>query len=426
MGVTVSLSEFAKVIVGNAARSLDVSPVFDVYTGVEITVDEETAYFAGNETGRVLRVSNPWGTQAQANHILALLSGFRYQPFTASGAMLNPAAELGDGIEVYSTYSGIYKLRKSFGPVMLSDVEAPCDEEIDHEYPYETAIERSFRHETAERKAQISITQDSITQEVTRATGAEGTLRASIQTNADNISARVTSTGGSSSSFGWKLTSDSWTLTSKGTTVFKATSSGIEVKGKISATSGYIGSEANGFAITSSAIRNGMTSLTDTEHNGVYIGTNGIALGKGNFKVTSSGAVTAKNLTITGGSIKLGDSFSVTSGGNVTANNMTLKGKLYFAKKSGEGTNSLNVEDLYTGAWESFTNGATWSLGALAGITVKSDFENFLAGNVTATSIGTNGLSCQSLRIGGLLVGTTSIVTEKATYKNILYLGGYY
>ena len=45
---------------------------------------------------------------------------------------------------------------------------------------------------------------------------------------------------------------------------------------------------------------NGMTSLTDTTHDGVWIGPNGIALGKGAFKVTDAGALTATNATISG------------------------------------------------------------------------------------------------------------------------------
>lgn len=44
---------------------------------------------------------------------------------------------------------------------------------------------------------------------------------------------------------------------------------------------------------TTGALSNGMTSLSDTTNNGVWIGSDGIALGKGNFKVTNAGAITA-------------------------------------------------------------------------------------------------------------------------------------
>ena len=52
--------------------------------------------------------------------------------------------------------------------------------------------------------------------------------------------------------------------------------------------------------ITSESIYNGVTSLTDTQHNGVYVGRDGIALGKGAFNVDITGSLTATNAKITG------------------------------------------------------------------------------------------------------------------------------
>lgn len=55
-----------------------------------------------------------------------------------------------------------------------------------------------------------------------------------------------------------------------------------------------------GWTIGTASLYNGMTSLDDTSHNGVWIGTDGIALGQGRFKVTNAGAMTATNATISG------------------------------------------------------------------------------------------------------------------------------
>ena len=55
-----------------------------------------------------------------------------------------------------------------------------------------------------------------------------------------------------------------------------------------------------GWTIGAASLYNGMTSLDDTSHNGVWIGTDGIALGKGKFKVTSAGALTAKEAELSG------------------------------------------------------------------------------------------------------------------------------
>jgi len=130
---------------------------------------------------------------------------------------------------------------------------------------------------------------------------------------------------------------------------FKVTSAGA-----LTATSGQIG----GFTIGSSSLYNGMTSLSDTTHNGVFVGTSGIACGKGAFQVTSSGKVTASNLVLSGGSITIGSNFKVTSTGNVTANNMVLTGTLKIG-----GTN-ITAEALQQGAQSAYTNGSTWSTGA--------------------------------------------------------------
>lgn len=332
LGVTGYLSNtFENNPLGKSVSSLDVSPQFQGYSGVEVVVDENTTCFAGNETGRVLTIENPWGTQTQADNILAAISGFQYQPYKAGGAVLNPAAELGDAVTVNGVYSGIYKMTRNFTPLMSADIEAPEDEEIDHEYPYESKQNRIYKREIADAQAQIRLNTNAITAEVTRATEAEGTLQSALNLTATEISAKVSKSGGSSSSFGWTLNDNSWTLTSGGGTVFKATADGVEVTGKITATSGFIGNGVNGFTITGSSIYNGMNSLY-AGGNGIYIGTDGISLGGGNFRVTS--------------------------GGSVSANNMTLTGTLNV------GGATISAATLRSGAQSAYNNGSYWGAGA--------------------------------------------------------------
>lgn len=80
-----------------------------------------------------------------------------------------------------------------------------------------------------------------------------------------------------------------------------------------------IGNSGSPFTISSDGsnayIRNGMTSLSDTSNNGVYLGTNGIALGKGLFKVTSSGALTATSADIKGTITATGGRIGASSNG---------------------------------------------------------------------------------------------------------------
>lgn len=120
-----------------------------------------------------------------------------------------------------------------------------------------------------------------------------------ISQTAEMIKGKVSERGGDSS-FSWELISTGFSLKSNDNEVFKADSSGIEVKGSITANSGYIGSSSQGFSIGSRAIYNGINSVTASSGTGIYIGTDGINLGGGKFKVTSSGELTSKEGTIGG------------------------------------------------------------------------------------------------------------------------------
>ena len=82
------------------AAAVDKSPLVGSYTRVTILIDDENEISVGNDSGEELLIECPWGTLAMANKIFAGISGFQYQPFTASSAILDPAAELGDGVTV--------------------------------------------------------------------------------------------------------------------------------------------------------------------------------------------------------------------------------------------------------------------------------------------------------------------------------------
>lgn len=353
------MSNFVNVPLGKQIESMDTSPQFQPYSGVEITVNEEESIFVGNRTGRVLEISNPWGTREQAQAILDSLNstGFQYQPFSASGALLNPAAELGDGVTINGIYSGIYKMSRNYGALMSADISAPQDEEVDHEYPFEPQQDRVYRREIGEAKAQIRINQESIEAEVLRASEMEGTLSSRISQNSTEINAKVSQTGGSNSSFGWSLLSNKFSLYAGNKEVFKCTSSGIEVNGKITATSGYIGNGSSGFTITASAIYNGMGNI-NSGANGIYIGTNGIALGGGKFKVTSSGAVSAVDMTLSG-TLNIGGS-------------------------------TISASTLRSGAQRAYSSGGYWDSGASAGINAQNTITNLTAGNLSVSYLKAN------------------------------------
>ena len=271
---------------------LNKSPQFDSYSKVIIHIDDETDITVGDDYGRTLEFTNPFGTRQMAVDLLAKLRGFQYQPYTASGALLDPAAEIGDGIAVKDIYGGLYTRVRTFNRLMKADISAPHDEEINHEYQFETPQERKIKRQF-------------------------GDVRATFAVQAGLIEARVSKTSPEGqTSFSWSLTDSAHVWYANGSEVMRVNSSGLKVKGRIEATSGYIGNGTSGFTISARALYNGMTSLGDTTHNGVYVGVDGIALGKGAFKVTSSGSITASNMSLSG-TLNVG-------GQNITAENLRL------------------------------------------------------------------------------------------------------
>lgn len=362
--------------IGKNARSLEISDLLDGYSAVHIITGtdengEDTVIEVGNTAGRTLTIKNEFGTPQMAENILASIRGYQYRPMTARSAILDPAAELGDAVIVNGIHSGLYHIETSFDRLMASNIASPIVEEITHEYGYDTSTDRQYKRFVGKTQSTLSINSREIRAEVTRATEAEGNLRSGITQTANKITAEITrateseslirsevskieqtasrisarvssvetdkldAVGGITNSFAWNLTDTAFTLTSNSQEVFRADRSGIKIKGnaevtgKITATSGFIGNGSSGFTIGSNAIYNGKTSLTDN-NNGVYISTSGIALGRNSaFRVSNTGAVTASNLSITGGSINIGNNFRVDSYGNLSANSGTFSGNVY-------------------------------------------------------------------------------------------------
>lgn len=268
--------------------SLEKQNTFDGYSKVTISVSDEMEYNAGTDTGQTLKLFCPWGTQEMANKILSSVRGFQYQPYTASGAHINPAVELGDAFSGGSVYGGIYKKDILHGPLYTANISAPGGEKINYKYEYKSPTTRKIERQYKETKASLTVLADQIMAEVTARQSDTETLSAALAVQANEISAKVSRTGGNGASFGWSLTTDGWRLTSNGSTVLQADKNGLKVTGEIKATSGVIG----GFTIKDGYLSTNNQTWGGTNSSGIYIGPSGIQLGK-NFKVDSGGNLTA-------------------------------------------------------------------------------------------------------------------------------------
>lgn len=311
----------SSVYIGKNLRKFERAPQFIGYTKVVLQVSDEIEYSAGTDTGRTLTLVNPWGTQERAEEILAQIKGYSYQPYSASGAIVDAAAELGDAVSVNGVHGGVYALTRHYGGIQFADLNAPGDEEIDHEYPYKSPQDRRVTRQFREVRASLSIQDDRITAEVEERKSSMESVMGKLSVQAGQISAKVSKTGGDASSFGWELDEKSWTIRSNNSVVLKATKDGVEIIGKITATSGKIG----GFDITQNSLSFNNHTWGGTNSTGVYIGPNGIQLGK-NFRVDSSGNLTAASGTFTGfvkaGKIQYGDDAGYLHGSGIASHSV--------------------------------------------------------------------------------------------------------
>lgn len=174
---------------GGAARDLKLASPFDAITHVIVNCDEEVYLEAGDDTGRTLEVTCPWGTQAMANEILAELSGFVYQPFTASGAILDPAAEIGDQI-ILGEVSGILADQSTrFDSLFSSDIGSPGEDEIDHEYPYKSTSSREINRRLKTINTTFRVETERISGEITDMNGRMTALNVSIEGVSSHVEA---------------------------------------------------------------------------------------------------------------------------------------------------------------------------------------------------------------------------------------------
>ncbi len=146
---------------------------------------------------------------------------------------------------------------------------------------------------------------------------------------------------------------------------------------------------------TNAYIYNGMTSLADTQHNGVYVGTDGIALGKGLFKVANSGTLTATSATITGEINAITGKIGVLSNGT---GGWTINSNLIYANDQKTGMSSTVG-----------TNGsgiAFWAGNKITDLgTVQPSFYVTHAGYLKSTSGA----------IGGWVIGDTTLTSSNGT-----------
>lgn len=107
-----------------------------IVDGVLVQNSDGVQFKAGNEDGYVLSINCPYGTQQMADDLYAMLGGKVYRGYRAGNAVIDPQAELGDGITVNGIYSMLAYKHVNFGPNHPAEIAAPGESTLNHEYNY--------------------------------------------------------------------------------------------------------------------------------------------------------------------------------------------------------------------------------------------------------------------------------------------------
>lgn len=178
----------SKIYVGARAQNMDIGAEVANITRVNLVVDSEHMYTAGDDTGRTIEVECPWGTEKMAADILARVGNVQYKPFSAEMALLDPAFEIGDAVTIGGVYSQIADADCTYNGASLVTIKTPELDEIDDEYPGEKTKQSSIERKIAYTRSLISKTAEQIRQEV--ANEVEG-LSASVTVELDSIRQEV-------------------------------------------------------------------------------------------------------------------------------------------------------------------------------------------------------------------------------------------
>lgn len=216
------------IFLGPNVASLETGEVSERISRVNLSVDSDNYFTAGDDSGKTLELECPWASQAMADSILAKVKNYDYQPLEADNALLDPAAEIGDAVTVGGYRSVLAQINTTFNNACAATISAPGSDEVDDEYPYKSHERREMERELARTRSLISKSSEEILLQVEGiAEDLEGQI-SSISVKLDSITLSV-SNGSTSSTIELKAgetTISSETIQMDGLVTFAGLSSG--------------------------------------------------------------------------------------------------------------------------------------------------------------------------------------------------------
>lgn len=408
--------------IGMAIKEYSNGEEMSGYSRVTVVVSDEVSYTAGDDTGRTLTLENPWGTEAMAWNILAMVRNAPYKPYDASGAVVDASMELGDTVSIRGNTSRVYALRTNFGGLLTAAISAPGVEELDEETPYKSSTDRKIARQGKQLRSDFQVRVDEIHAAVFGTEQTEGLqqlLEGKITVNATAIAGKVSKTGGQASSFGWVHDDNKIVYSANNSEVFRIDKNGAKVTGEIRATSGTIG----GWEITQNTIRSGAGKAGSSASSKAAVfgkpsgNSTVLAIGADNhddyttapFRVTAQGDLYARNGTFAGtvhaSKIAYGDDNGGYFSGSGIAANSVSGGKI-----AGSTITGWNVASSTLGTGK-FVSEVTASLG-------YANFANdVFSGYDTATVV-----CAQSAKIDGHYLNRASVKIGDTTYKLVTWI----
>lgn len=178
-----------KYFVGQDMTSFSDNGQYKPISRVTLLLDDENSLTAGDDTGMEITASCPHATQAMVNALLQRMKGYRYQAYEAGAANIDPAAELGDGVNVGGVYSPLSRIADDGRG--YADISSPGELEMEDEYPAEGYITQEFNRKIAETRSSITKTSEEIMLRVEGISGDVSSLRVSLGNVQSEVSGKI-------------------------------------------------------------------------------------------------------------------------------------------------------------------------------------------------------------------------------------------
>lgn len=149
-----------KYFVGQDMTSFSDNGQYKPISRVTLLLDNEKSLTAGDDTGMEITASCPHATQEMVNALLQKMKGYQYQAYEAGAANIDPAAELGDGVNVGGLYSPLSRIADDGRG--YADISSPGELEMEDEYPSGGYIKQEFDRKIAQTRSLITKTSEAI------------------------------------------------------------------------------------------------------------------------------------------------------------------------------------------------------------------------------------------------------------------------